>query len=218
MLTNWEEDPRACRKIQEQKELGQVSLFREISLIFGGGLRFSPSFRTWICKSKGVRNSLTNRQVNAKCRVEIGICVLGRYYTYLDIWVERVISINIKNSSNRFIQALSLSFHISISCLLYMYTRHSSWCLILFWSYQHTHTPISIRHLAFTCLFVREFLTPLDLHVQALKFGLEQSHPPKTKLISRSRPTSRSSFCSWTFLQARGSSSQPVSTFLLYKL
>ena len=49
--------------------------------------------------------------------------MLGRYYTYLDIWVERVISINIKNNNDRFIQALSLSSFVSIVCLLYMYTR-----------------------------------------------------------------------------------------------
>jgi len=62
----------------------------------------------------------------------VDVCVLGRYYTYLDIRVERVISINIEDGSNRFIQALLLSLYASISCLLYMYTQHSFWCLILF--------------------------------------------------------------------------------------
>jgi len=33
-------------RFQEQKEVGLVSLRREISLIFGGGLHFNPSFRT----------------------------------------------------------------------------------------------------------------------------------------------------------------------------
>jgi len=31
-------------RFQEQKKLGLVSLRREISLIFGGGLHFNPSF------------------------------------------------------------------------------------------------------------------------------------------------------------------------------
>ena len=55
----------------------------------------------------------------------VDVCMLRHYYTYLDIWVKRVISINIKNSNDRFIQVLSLSFYISIACLLYMYTRRS---------------------------------------------------------------------------------------------
>jgi len=148
----------------------------------------------------------------------VDVCVLGRYYTYLDIWVERVISINIKNGRDRFIQALSLSFYAPISCLLYMYSRHSYWCLILFWSYQHMHILIFTWHLAFTYIIVREFLTPLNLHVQVLKPGLKRSPPLKIKLISRSRLTYPSSFCSWTFLLARGSSSSAREYLLLYKL
>jgi len=46
MLTSWEKIPRASRKSQEQKELRLVSLLREVSLIFGGGLHFNPNFRT----------------------------------------------------------------------------------------------------------------------------------------------------------------------------
>jgi len=52
MLTSWEGITRASRKSQEQKELGLVSLLRETSLIFGGGLHFNPSFKTWTCKSR----------------------------------------------------------------------------------------------------------------------------------------------------------------------
>jgi len=38
-------NPRASRKSQEQKELGLISLLRDVSLIFSGGLHFNPSFR-----------------------------------------------------------------------------------------------------------------------------------------------------------------------------
>ena len=62
--------------------------------------------------------------------------------------------------------------------------------------YINIHILICTRHLAFTCLFVTEFLTPLDLHVQVLKLGLKRSPPLKIKLISRSRLTCPSSFCS----------------------
>ena len=74
--TSWEEYSRACRKIQEKKELGLVGLRREISLIFGGGLRFNSNFRIWTCKFRGVRNSPISGQVNAKLRAEISTRVL----------------------------------------------------------------------------------------------------------------------------------------------
>ena len=75
------------------------------------------------------------------------------------------------------------------------------------------HILISTWHLAFTCIFVREFLTPLNLHVQVLKRGLKRSPPPKIKPISRSKLISPSSFCSWFFQQARGFPSQPWAPF-----
>ena len=79
----------------------------------------------------------------------VDVCVLGRYYTYLDIWVERVISTNIKNSNDSVIQTSSLSFYIFIACLLYMYTRYSFDAYYCF-GYINTHILISARHLAFT--------------------------------------------------------------------
>jgi len=147
----------------------------------------------------------------------VDVCVLGRYYTYLDIWVKRVISLNIKNSNDRFIHTSSLSFFIFIACLLYMYARYSFWCLLLF-DFINTHILIFARHLAFTWIFVGELLTPLNLHVQVLKLGLKRSPRPKIKLISRRRPTSPCSFCSWIFLQVQGTSSQLVSTLFTVQI
>ena len=67
------------------ERLGQISLLREIGLIFSGGLRFNPRFRTWTCKFRGVRNSLTNMKVKAKCLEEISICMCWRDQTVLSI-------------------------------------------------------------------------------------------------------------------------------------
>jgi len=52
-----------------------------------------------------------------------------------------------------------------------------------------THVLISTCHLAFTWPLVREFLTPLNLHVQILKLELKWSPLPKIKLTSQSSPS-----------------------------
>ena len=68
-------------------------------------------------------------------------------------------------------------------------------------------------HSAVTWSFVWEVLTPLNLYVQVLKRGLKWSPPLKIKPISWNKLICPSSFRSWILLLARGSSSQPVSTF-----
>jgi len=40
--------------------------------------------------------------ITASTYSDVDVCVLGHYYTYLDIWVGRVINVNIKNSNKRF--------------------------------------------------------------------------------------------------------------------
>jgi len=71
----------------------------------------------------------------------VDVCVLGRYYTYLDIRVERVTSTNNENGVNKVTHALSSCLHLMLTILLHSTQLMLKYCLIML-------TP------AYTCLFI----------------------------------------------------------------
>jgi len=64
------------------------------------------------------------------------------------------------------------------------------YCLIML---THAYTCL-YSTIGFTCIFVREILTPLNSHVQVLKRGLKWNPPLKIKPTSRSKLFCPSSF------------------------
>jgi len=148
--------------------------------------------------------------ITASIYSNIDVCVQERYYTYLDIWVEWVIRINIKNGNKRSMHALSLtSCYVSITCLLCTHGITFDAGLLI-WIYLYTYTLCASWHslehllgsfwLPWTCMF---------------ELGLKWSPPLKIKLTSQSNLTSPSSFRTWLFLLARGIFSQLVNIFCI---
>ena len=146
--------------------------------------------------------------------------MLGRYYTYLDIWVRRVIRINIKNGNKRFSQASSISsIYAFVAWILFLHTRHSFLMYAYWFGFINTHVLIQD-----TCTYL---YTSLGIHLNICwgvsdspglacsgdEAWIEVDPPPKIKLTSWSRLTSPSSFCSWLFLLACGIPLQLVSIF-----
>ena len=140
--------------------------------------------------------------VTASTYSDVDVCELGRYDTYLDIWVGWVIRLNIKSGNNDSFGFYHLQ-HVVPPLHAYYSCTHNTTFNAHPW-YIYSHTLSFICHLAVTWTSVGEVLTPLNLYVQVLKLGLKWSPPPKIKLSSRSRLTSLDSFRIRLFLLARG--------------
>ena len=96
--------------------------------------------------------------VTASTYSDVDVCELGRYYTYLDIWVGWVIRLNNKSGNKDSFglyrpQHVVPPLHVYYSCTRNTTFNAHSW-------YIYSHTLIFICHLALTWTLLERFWLP----------------------------------------------------------
>ena len=136
--------------------------------------------------------------ITASVYSDVDVCVMGHYYTYLDIWKGRVIKIiiNIKNSNIWFIHVQSILSVLCFHCMLVMSVLMIQLLMHVFWfRFIGTRVLIYARHLALIWPLIGEFSNFPGLACSDTEVWIEVE-PSVEDQASRSRLISPSSFCS----------------------